>query len=54
MLYKNKYSSELIQFVGLDHGDYKFRYIEPELSTVFFSLSKSELDKYWEEEENSP
>jgi len=48
MIYKNKYSSELIEFVGMDHGDYKFRYVGADFLTAFFSMSRQELDKYWE------
>ncbi len=49
-MYKSKYTKDVIVFVGMGHGDYMFRYasIFSFDSGIYFSLTKVELDKYWE------
>jgi hypothetical protein len=42
-LYKHKLYSELIEFIGLGHSDYVFRYLGEEFKDKFFSLSKHDL-----------
>lgn len=48
MIYKNKITSELIEFIGINEFDYVFRYTGQEFLMAFFSISKQELDKYWD------
>jgi S-adenosylmethionine synthetase len=46
-LYKNKRSSEIVELVGLGHGDYVCRWLGDEFKEMFFTIpERTFLDFY--------
>jgi len=53
-IYRNKFvPTRLIEFVGQDKGDWKFRYLDEEFKEIFFAISRQEVGKYWERVKNN-